>query len=272
MVPAGNDADGKPDNRPVLLITGATAGLGLATVKRFAIGGYRIVAVARGRQRLDEIAGELPERTEVATLAADVADPQAPAEAVRLAMERFGRIDCLINNAGSGKWGKVHETDDATLEDVIALSLKAPFRFAREVVPHMKPGSSILSIGSTWGVIGGMGGGIYCAVKAGLVGLIRSLAADYGPIGIRSNLIAPGVIRTDMTEDYWNTDYFQRINHEMTPFDRDGTPQDVAETAFFLATKPGSYINGQVIALDGGWSVAKYLAPQSLYADRVQSA
>lgn len=255
-------------DKPVVLITGASAGLGRAMAKRFAEGGFRIVAVARGQQRLDSLAGELAGLTDIATFAADAADPAAPKAAVKLAIDRFGRLDCLINNAGSGRWGKVHETDDAMLDEVLDLSMKAPFRFAREAVPAMKPGSSIIGIGSTWGVIGGMGGGVYCAVKSGLIGLMRALAIDYGPQGIRSNLIAPGVIRTEMTDAHWDTDYFQRINHELTPFDREGTPEDAAETAFFLASKAGSYINGQVIALDGGWSMSKYVAPQALFADR----
>jgi meso-butanediol dehydrogenase/(S,S)-butanediol dehydrogenase/diacetyl reductase len=257
------------DGKPVVLITGASAGLGRAIALRFAQGGYNVVGVARGQAKLDALEAEIAPIGGIATLAASAADPEAPGRAVNLALERFGRIDCLVNNAGSGRWGKVHETDDAMLDEVIDLGLKAPFRFAREAVPHMRPGSSIIAIGSTWGVIGGMGGGIYCAVKSSLVGLTKSLATDYGPVGIRANLIAPSVIRTDMTDAIWESDYFQRINQEATPFDRDGTADDIAETAFFLAGKGGGFINGQTIALDGGWSTAKYVAPQSLFAERV---
>lgn len=255
-------------DKPVVLITGASVGLGRAMALRFAQGGFRIVAIARGQARLDALAQELAGITDVATLAADVADPAAPTAAAALAIDRFGRIDCLINNAGSGKWAPVADTSDDMLNEVIDLSLKAPFRFAREVLPFLKSGASIINIGSTWGLIGGMGGGIYLCVKSALIGLTRSLAIDYGPAGIRCNLIAPGVIRTDMTDGHWDTAGFQRLNQEMTPFDRDGTPQDVAETAFFLATAPGSYINGQTIALDGGWTTAKYLSVDALTAER----
>lgn len=256
-------------DKPVVLVTGASVGLGKAIALRFARGGFRIVAVARGQERLDLLAEELEGITEVALLAADAADPETPPRAAALAMERFGRIDCLVNNAGSGKWAPVGDTPDTMLDEVIGLSLKAPFRFARDVLPHMKSGSAIINIGSTWGLIGGMGGGIYPVVKSALVGLTRSLATDYGPAGIRCNLIAPGVIRTDMTKDHWDMAAFRRANQEMTPFNRDGTPEDVAETAFFLATGPGSYINGQMIALDGGWTAAKYLSPEALMAERV---
>ena len=155
-----------------------------------------------------------------------------------------------------------------TLDEVIDISMKAPFRFCRAAIPVMGPGSSIINVGSVFGTLGGLDGGIYCAVKAGLVGLTQTMAAQYGAQGIRSNLVAPGVIRTDMTEAAWEFPAFQRVNQEMTPFDRDGTPQDVANTIYFLASKEGSYINGQTIALDGGWSTTKYLCREALVAER----
>lgn len=256
--------------KPVVLITGASAGLGRAISHRFAAGGFRIVAVARGQERLDKLAEELSPITDIATLAADASDPQSAKDAAALAISKFGRVDSLINNAGAGRWGKIHETDEALLDEVIELSLKAPFRFAREALPHMKPGSSVVNIGSTWGIVGGVNGGVYCMVKAGLSGLTRAIATDYGPLGVRANLIAPGVIHTEMTDRSWGTERFRRMNHEMTPFHRDGMPEDIADTSYFLCTKGGSYINGQIIALDGGWSMAKYLSPEAILAERVQ--
>jgi 3-oxoacyl-[acyl-carrier protein] reductase len=119
-------------------------------------------------------------------------------------------------------------------------------------------------VGSVFGLVGGLNGGIYCAVKAGLIGLTQSLAVQYGAKGIRSNVVAPGVIKTDMTKDYWDAPGFQRVNQEMTPFDRDGTTEDVANSVYFLASKEGSYINGQTLALDGGWSTTKFLSYEAL--------
>ena len=109
-----------------------------------------------------------------------------------------------MNNAGSGKWAPVHETDDATLNEVIDISLKAPFRFARAALKVMESGASIISVGSVFGILGGLNGGVYCAAKAGLIGLTQALAVQYGAKGIRSNLVAPSVIKTDMTKDYWD--------------------------------------------------------------------
>jgi len=95
------------------------------------------------------------------------------------------------------------------------------------------------------------------------------MAAQYGAGGIRTNLVAPGVIRTEMTDAAWEAPPFQRLNHEMTPCDREGTCEDVANAIFFLASPEGGYINGQTIALDGGWSTTKYLCREALLCERV---
>lgn len=255
-------------DKPVALITGASSGIGDTTARTFAAGGFNILAVARRKDRLEQLAGDLAATARVEILAADVADPQTPRRAVELAMRAFGRLDCLVNNAGAGTWAPVGETTDEMMNEVIDVSLKGPFRFCREVLPHMKPGSSIINVGSVFGSIGGLDGGIYCAVKAGLVGLTQTMAAQYGAGGIRTNLVAPGVIRTDMTDAAWDAPAFQRINHEMTPLDREGTTEDVANAIFFLASQQGSYINGQTIALDGGWSTTKYLCREALLCER----
>lgn len=260
----------KNAQKPVVLVTGASAGIGEAIACRFAAGGYRIVAVARGQQRLDALARRLSALTSVETLAADVTAKDSADRAVDLAIKAFGRLDCLINNAGSGKWAAVHETDDATLDEVIETSQKAPFRFCRAALRVMKPGASIINIGSTFGIHGGLNGGAYCMVKAGLIGLTQTLAAQYGEGGIRANLIAPTVIKTDMTKDYWDYPLFQRINQEMTPANRDCTAEDVAHYAFFVASDQAGFINGQTLALDGGWSTTKYLVQKALNAERVE--
>lgn len=254
----------QPSQKPVALITGASAGIGDAIARKLAGNGFNIVAVARRQERLQKLAEDLAGTAEIAVVTGDVTDPAMPKQAIDVAMNTFGRLDCLVNNAGSGKWMPVGDTDDQTLDEVVDISLKAPFRFAREALAVMQSGACIINIGSVWGLASGMSGGAYPVVKAGLIGLTRSLAADYGPKGIRTNLVAPGVIRTEMTDDYWDTDYFQRTNQELTPFNRDGTVEDVAGTVLFLASQAGSYINGETIALDGGWTSTKYLSPDAL--------
>lgn len=258
----------EPSESPVVLITGASSGIGEAAVRRFAAGGYHVVAVARRKERLEQLTDELAALAKVVSVVADVTEKTAPSRAVDAAMTAFGRLDCLVNNAGSGKWGRVGETDDATLDEIIDTSLKAPFRFSRAALAVMGCGASIINVGSTFGLVGGLGGGAYCAAKAGLIGLTQAIAVDYGAKGIRANLVAPGVIRTAMTERSWQREGFRRTNQEMTPFHRDGTVEDVANVLFFLASDAGSYIQGQTIALDGGWSTTKYLSLEALTCTR----
>lgn len=255
--------------KPVAIITGASAGIGEAIAHRFAQGGFALLAVARRQEPLAALAEPLGAQTRVETLALDVSSKDAGERAVEAAMERFGRLDCLVNNAGSGKFAQLRRTDEDMLDELIDMTLKAPFRFTKAAARVMKPGSSITYIGSTFGMIGGLNGGMYSAVKSGLVGLTRSAAIELGPQGIRCNLVAPSVVRTAMIEEYWNSESFRRVNQEFTPFDRMGTPEDIANAVHFLASHEGSFINGQSLAVDGGWSTTKYLSKEAVLARRV---
>ncbi len=255
-------------DKPVLLVTGASSGIGEGIARRFAAGQFRIVAVARRRDCLERLARDLSGVTEVEVVTVDVTARDAAERSVGVAMKAFGRLDCLVNNAGVGRWGRVGETNDDLLDQVIETGLKAPFRFARAALAVMLPGSSIINVGSTFGIIGGLKAGAYCASKAGLIGLTRAIAVDYGAKGIRANVVAPGVIRTDMTEDSWGAEWFRRMNQEMTPMDREANVEDVANLAFFLASSQGSYIKGQTIALDGGWTTTKFLSREALTSER----
>jgi 3-oxoacyl-[acyl-carrier protein] reductase len=259
-------------DKPVVLVTGASSGIGKGIAQRFAVGGFRIVAVARRRENLEGLARNLSGVTNVEVVATDVATKGAAERSVRAAMDAFGRVDCLVNNAGIGRWERVGETDDAMLDEVIETSLKAPFRFARAALAVMRPGSSIINVGSTFGILGGLKAGAYCAAKAGLIGLTQAIAVDYGAKGIRANLVAPGVIKTEMTNASWGAEWFRRMNQEMTPLDRSGTVEDVANLIFFLASTEGSYVQGQTIALDGGWTTTKFLCREALTSERTPAA
>jgi 3-oxoacyl-[acyl-carrier protein] reductase len=254
-----------PSGAPVALITGASAGIGEATVHRMAKGGFRIFALARRADRLEKLAKALAGKTAIEIFPADVTARDTPQRAVDAAIKAFGRLDCLVNNAGSGKWGAIDQTDENMLDEVVEMGLKAPFRFCRAAIPALtRPGSSIINVGSSFGITAGMYGGIYTAVKTSLIGLTRAIAVDYGAAGIRSNLVAPGVIRTEMVEAHWEVPFFRRLNHEQTPYHRDGTVEDIASAIHFLASQEGSYINGQVIALDGGWTTTKFICAEAL--------
>lgn len=248
----------------VAIITGASSGIGFGTAVKMADMGMAILGVGRDESKLAHLAETIKDTDRIATLAVDVTEEQAPKRIVDLAMSRWGRIDFLINNAGIGRPKPLHETDDEMLDFFINLMLRAPFRLSRDVLPHMKPGSAIINVSSTFAVVGGMRGGAYSAAKAGLTGMTSHIACQYGSSGIRCNAVAPGVIPTPMTEGRMQDEKFRRINIEMTPFNRMGTIDDIASTIAFLCSPGGSFINGQVIVVDGGWSSSKYLSDFAL--------
>jgi NAD(P)-dependent dehydrogenase (short-subunit alcohol dehydrogenase family) len=244
----------------VAVITGAGSGIGLGTAEKLAAAGMAILGVGRDPDKLAKLEKVVPDPERLATLPVDLIDNDAPRRIVELAVERWGRIDFLINNAGIGKPKPVHETDDETLDYVLALMLRAPFRLIREALPHMRPGSAVINISSTYGIVGGIRGGAYSATKAGLIGLSKHMAVQYGPQGIRCNAVAPGVINTPMTEEAFENEVFKKMNDHMTPYPRLGTVEDVASTIAFLCSPGAELINGQTIVVDGGWSTTKYLS------------
>jgi NAD(P)-dependent dehydrogenase (short-subunit alcohol dehydrogenase family) len=248
----------------VAIVTGASSGIGFGCAVKLAEMGVAILGVARDANKLAGLAAAIKDPNRVATLAVDVTEDQAPKRIAELALARWGRIDFLINNAGAGRPKPVHETDDAMLDYFLGLMLRAPFRLAREVLPHMKPGSAIINITSTFAVVGGLRGGAYSAAKGGLTSLTMHIACQYGAAGIRCNAVAPGVIPTPMTEGRLQDEKFRRMNIEMTPHQRMGTVDDIASTVAFLCSPGGSFINGQTIVVDGGWSSTKYLSEFAL--------
>jgi NAD(P)-dependent dehydrogenase (short-subunit alcohol dehydrogenase family) len=251
----------------VAIVTGASGAIGFGCATRLAGMGMAVLATGRNEQRLAELPATLDEPDRIATLAVDLTDDAAPARIVQTAVERWGRIDFLINNAGVGNPKPLHETDDETLDYFLDVMLRAPFRLARDVLPHMRPGSAIINITSTFAVVGGLRGGPYSAAKGGLTALTTHIACQYGPQGIRCNAVAPGVIQTPMTENRLQDPRFRRINTEMTPHQRLGTVDDVASTVAFLCSPGGSFINGQTIVVDGGWSSTRYLSDFALTSE-----
>lgn len=256
----------------VAIVTGASSGIGFGTALKLASTGMAVLGTGRDEDRLAGLAaaaGESGMADRVATLSVDLTADDGPQRIVAAAVERWGRIDFLVNNAGIGSPKPLHETDDDTLDHFLGIMLRAPFRLARDVIPHMRSGSGIVNITSTFAVVGGLRGGAYSAAKGGLTALTTHIAAQYGPQGIRCNAVAPGVTVTPMVEKRLDDDRFRKINTEMTPFPRLGRVEDIASTIAFLCSDGGSFINGQTIVVDGGWTSTKYLSDFALNSEWV---
>lgn len=248
----------------VAIITGAGSGIGLCTAKLLHAAGMAIIGVGRDRTKLATLEKELGGAGRLLTVSIDVTAVEAPQRIVKSALDRFGRIDFLVNNAGIGSPRPLHETDDATLDHFLDIMLRAPFRLCRDAIPHMQPGSGIVNITSTFAMIGGRRGGAYSAAKGGLKSLTEHMACEYGPRGIRSNCVAPGVTMTDMVRHRFEDEGFKRNNVETTPYPRLAEPEDTAAVIAFLCSPGAEMINGQSIVVDGGWTKTKYLSPRAL--------
>lgn len=246
----------------VAIITGAGSGIGLATAKILHAEGFAIVGVGRSKDKLATLESEIDSPDHVLAISADLTDPAAPGEIVRQALARFGRIDALVNNAGVGSPKPLDETDDKMLDDFLDIMLTAPFRLCRDVIPHLQSGASVVNVTSTFAHIGGRRGGAYSAAKGGLKSLTEHMACEYGPRGIRSNCVAPGVTMTDMVAHRFEDETFKRSNVETTPYPRLAQPEDIASVIAFLCLPGSEMVNGQSIVVDGGWTATKYLSPR----------
>ncbi len=238
----------------VALITGATRGIGRAIATKFAEQGANIVFTYRQKngtaEEVENCIGALGVKCK--GYAADAADYAATEEIVKQVVADFGRIDILVNNAGITKDGLLMRMNEEQWDAVITTNLKSVFNFTRAVVPVMAKQrcGSIINMSSVVGVSGNAGQCNYSASKAGLIGFAKSVAKEMGPRGIRANCIAPGFIQTDMTSAL--SEEMREAWCKTIPLRRGGTPEDVANTALFLASDLSSYVTGQVINCCGG--------------------
>lgn len=253
----------------VAIVTGASSGIGFGCATALAAAGMAVLGTGRDEERLADLRTAISDPDRVETLAVDLTTDEGPHRVVDAAVQRWGHIDFLVNNAGVGSPKPLHETDDESLDQFLGLMLRAPFRLAREAIGHMGPGSAIINVTSTFAVVGGLRGGAYSAAKGGLTALTTHIACQYGPQGIRCNAVAPGVTLTPMVAHRLDDERFRKINTEMTPHQRLGRVEDIAATVAFLCSDGGSFINGQTIVVDGGWSSTKYLSDHALSSEWV---
>ena len=230
------------------IVTGAASGIGKASAELFASEGAAVLAV------------DLPEKGLAAPkgghmLEVDITGEDAPQRIVDTARSKLGGIDILFNNAGvSGRW-KVEEMTDAQWDRMQAVNLRAPMRITRAALDDLKKSGAgrVINTASVMAEVADIGLAAYCASKAGLAGLTRTLALELGKFGITANYILPGAIRTGMTSALWDErPDIAEIWAKKSPLRRLGAPEDMARVALFLASDDARFVTGHGLAADGG--------------------
>jgi NAD(P)-dependent dehydrogenase (short-subunit alcohol dehydrogenase family) len=218
--------------------------------------GAAVVAVGRDKARLDNTTAEIRAAgRECVGVVADITSDDAPARIVGAAVQSFGGLDCLVHNAGIFHYGALSETSLSDLDLQYATHLRAPFALTREALPQLGPGSAVLVIGSNLAHHGMANTSAYSASKGGVEALVRALAVELGPRGIRVNSLSPGVTRTPMTTSITDSPSATAGVLAATPIGRLGETDDIAAAATFLCSDAASFIVGTSLVIDGGQSV-----------------
>lgn len=243
-----------------VVVTGASSGMGKAIVERFANEGANVIAVARRRERLDALAEQLKSSPgRVVPYTGDVSKEDTMEAAIDLAVKEFGRLDILINNAGiMDDMSPIGDVKNEKIEQVFAVNVYGPMyamRKAVQVFLGQGGGGNIINVAS-FGALRTAAGAVYGASKAALVSLTKNTAYMYMPEGIRCNAIAPGGIATEISTSMGmpNMNGYNRIKNVMATAPAPGSSEQIASAALFLASDESSYVNGDVLLVDGGWA------------------
>ena len=247
----------KPASHKVAVVTGAARGIGLAITQWFLAQGTRVAMIDIDAQTLARAAAELSEPESILAVHADVSEPAQVRTAMAAVDQRWGRIDALINNAGVAVFKTMLETSFEEWSRVMATNLNGPFLCCQAAVPLMlrSGGGAIVNIASISGLRASTLRVAYGTSKAALMHLTRQQAAELGHLGIRVNAIAPGPVDTAMAKQVHSA-AIRADYHAAIPLNRYGTPEEIASAVGFLCSDAAAYVNGQTLAVDGGFDAA----------------
>jgi len=246
----------------VAIVTGASSGIGRATAKLFAQEGAKVVVGARREAELKELVREIRAAGgEALALAGDVQSEQYAKDLVAAAEKQFGRLDVAFNNAGTlGPIGPSTEVDAAAWNEALAVNLTSAFLGAKHQIPALlkQGGGSIIFTSTFVGYSASFPGvAAYAASKAGLVGLTQTLAAEYGPQGVRVNAILPGAVDTPMYRAFNDTDDKRSWLTNLHALKRAGKPEELARSVLYLASDDSAFVSGTAHLIDGGLSITR---------------
>jgi NAD(P)-dependent dehydrogenase (short-subunit alcohol dehydrogenase family) len=245
------------EERKVALVTGAGRGIGLATARRFLAEGWRAALLDIESDLLAGAMADLARPEDTFSVRCDVSDPAQVTASVDAVVERFGRLDALVNNAGIAVFKPLLETTFEDWSRVLAVNLSGPFLCSQAAAPHMAEhgGGSIVNITSISSLRASTLRVAYGTSKAGLAHLTKQQAVELASLGIRVNAVAPGPVDTAMAKAVHSPE-IRADYHDAIPLNRYGLEEELAEAIVFLSTERASYITGQVLAVDGGFDAA----------------
>lgn len=245
----------------VAIVTGCSTGLGVQMARALANQGCTIVALARRLEKLQEVCKMLNEEfgVEAYPLRCDITDTEMVNAAVKEVLDKYGRIDILINNAGTGAVAPAEDITDDQFANEMNIDLFGSFKVARAVAKQaMIPAGygRIINIASMYGMVGNKiaPAAPYHAAKGGVVNLTRALAGEWGDKGITVNSICPGYFETPLTKETLQTEFFQNYARTMIPMARYGHEGELDSAAIFLASPASTYVNGVILPVDGGYT------------------
>ena len=239
----------------IAIVTGASRGIGKEIAKELACSGIQVIAnYNKSEKEAKKLKDELKENNiNIDIFKADVSKTEECKNLVKFALEKYKKIDILINNAGIDKYELITDVKKEDWDEMINTNLYSAFCMCQEVLPNMihNKNGCIINISSVWGMVGAAQEVLYSITKAGMDGLTKALAKEVGPSNIRVNSIAPGIINTDMNKNL-SIEEIEKLKEE-TPLERIGKPEDIAKCVKWLIND--NYTTGQIISINGGWVI-----------------
>lgn len=244
----------------VAIITGSSKGIGMSIAQGLAENGAKVVVSSRKQEAVDEVAeGFKAMGLKAIGIKCHIGDTEERKSLIAKTIEKYGRIDILVNNAAINPfYGPLEGADEKIFDKIMEVNVKAPWVLSNLTLPYMQEqgGGSIINISSVEGIHPGFGLGLYSATKAALIMLTKNQAKEWGRYGVRANVLCPGLIKTQFSQALWTDEKLVAKLTKNLPSGRVGTPEEMAGIVMLLASDAGAYMTGGVYAADGGYLIA----------------